>query len=227
MTTQEQHTFDWYRDRLGRITGSCVGEIVGRGKGAAFSKSGYTYLNTVASERLIPAYITDDDELFRQYLDETSVSSKSMRIGTLREDEARQLYQDLTCYPVSEVGCIPHPDIDGFASSPDGVIYLDGEHPVGVLEIKCPKPNTFVEYLTQVKTPSDLRKYNNKYFWQCLAHLAVTGAKWCDFVVYCPYIETPIHKIRITPEEADMRTLIARVKEALQYIDSVTGKAAV
>lgn len=212
----EQHSLDWYRARLGKITGSCVGKIYGRGRGAEFSKTGYSYLNGVAGERMIPRDVINDDGFFTQYLDETVDTSKAMRIGTTREGEARRLYSILYDVEVSETGCTSHPSIPGFASSPDGLVGNDG-----TIEIKCPSPGVYMEYLTTVKTPSDLRSYNSEYFWQCVSHLMCTGRKWCDFIVYCPYNSKPLHRIRIEALPEYFRDLKPRIISALKYINSI------
>lgn len=212
----EQHSLDWYRARLGNITGSCVGKIYGRGRGAEFSKTGYSYLNGVAGERMIPRDVINDDIFFTQYVDETTTSSKAMRIGTEREGEARRLYSALYDVEVTETGCTAHPTIAGFASSPDGLVGSDG-----VLEIKCPSPGVYMEYLTTVKTPSDLRTYNPEYFWQCVSHMMVTGRQWCDFIVYCPYNSKPLHRIRIEAMPEYFRDLRPRIISAIKYINSI------
>lgn len=115
---------------------------------------------------MIPDYIISDDENFATYLDEISVTSKAMRIGAHREQEARQLYTDLTGLHIAETGCIQHPTIRGFASSPDGIAReheqsdTTGTGTLGTLEIKCPKPSTYIEYAANVRTPEDLRAFN-------------------------------------------------------------------
>lgn len=216
MNTANQHSLDWYRSRLGNITGSCAGKIYGRGKGAEFSKTGYSYLNGVAAERMIPRDVVTDDSFFSQYVEETTTTTKAMRIGTVRESEARTLYSLIYEADVEETGCVAHPSIPGFASSPDGLVGTDG-----LLEIKCPSPAVYMEYLTQVQSPSDLRKYNAEYFWQCVSHLMVTGRRWCDFVVYCPYNSTPLHRIRIEALREYFRDLEPRILSALRYINSL------
>lgn len=211
-----QHSLNWYRARLGKVTGSCVGKIYGRGRGAEFSKTGYTYLNGVAGERMIPRDVVNDDVFFTQYVDETSTSTKAMRIGSEREGEARRLYSILFDVKVEETGCTAHPTIDGFASSPDSLVGSDG-----VLEIKCPTPHVYMEYLTFVKTPSDLRSYNPEYFWQCVSHLMCTGRQWCDFIVYCPFNNSPLHRIRIEALPEYFRDLKPRIISAIKYINSI------
>lgn len=212
-----QRTTGWYRSRLGKITGSAVGDIMPSGKSAPFTKTGYAYLNTVVAELLIAPTIYENDTFLEQYIDEVSVTSKAMRIGTEREDEALQLYSEITGGTVTATGSKQHPLLLYFASSPDGVIY-DNSNPVGCIEIKCPKPNTFIEYLLNVHNAETLLDYNPKYYWQCVSHMAVTGAGWCDFIVYCPYMAQPLHIVRIHRNQNHERQLLERVRVAYDYI---------
>ena len=226
MASHQQHSLDWYRARLGRITGSCVGKIYGRGRGAEFSKTGLSYLHGVAAERMIPPEVVTSDEYFTQYVYETTAQSKAMRIGSERETEARTLYEIIFQSQVSEVGAMDCPGIPGFASSPDGIIYNpdDPREILGVVEFKCPSPAVYMEYLTQVQTPSDLRSYNSDYFWQCVSHMMVSGAPWCDFTLYCPFNSRPLHRIRIHAEQDYFNALQPRIITALKYIDSLLPK---
>lgn len=214
----QQRTIEWYRSRLGKITGSAVGELMsnGREKGSVFSQKGLTYLNSVAAERMIPREILNDDEYLETYLYETSVSSKAMRIGTEREQEARELYQVFTGNHVEELSSVEHPQIKGFASSPDGAVAGDG-----VLEIKSPTPSKYMEYLTQVRTAEELKKFNAVYYWQCMAHMSVTGARWCDFTVYCPFSRVPIHIVSLERDTDEIQRLEKRVSLGLDYVENL------
>lgn len=220
----EQGTLQWHRERNGNITGSMVGKIFSKGKTAdkPFSDSALAYLEKVAAEKMIPRFIIDNDEFYSVYLEEVETTNKAMRIGTEREVDARLMYAGMNPQlRVDETGCIQHSTIEGFSSSPDGIVN-DGE---GVIEIKCPKPNTYIRYLTQVHSGEDLKKVNSTYYWQCVSHMAVTDAKWVDFTVYCPYSTLPIHIVRINRDQKEIMALEKRVKEALDYIDSMISKA--
>ena len=214
-----QHTLQWHRDRLGCITGSRVGEIMARGKGSEFTKTGVSYLDAIVADRLIDPSIVDDDDLFLEYLDEVDCQTKAMRIGTVREDEARELYMAITQNAVEQTGSVRHPHINGFASSPDGVIPTGG-----VLEIKCPKLTTYVNYLRDVRTPEQLRKFNPVYYWQCMSHMAVTGARWCDFMLYNPHCRKPYHLISILNDPDETAILESRVLKGLEYIEKSLAK---
>jgi predicted phage-related endonuclease len=49
----------------------------------------------------------------------------------------------------------------------------------GMIEIKCPKSTTHIEYLLNNELP-------NTYYWQVHGQMWVTGRKWVDFVSFDP-----------------------------------------
>lgn len=220
---QEQRSNEWYKARLGNITGSSVGKLMskGRAKDAIFSATGISYLMQVAAERMIPIEVISSDEEFACYLDEVNVTSKAMRIGTERESEARELYTAVSENEVTENGSIKHPSIDHFASSPDGQVTENGIK--GCIEIKCPAPATYIDYLANIKDAEGLKAVKPEYYWQCMAHLACTGAKFCDFVAYCPYNVASIHIVRINRDEAAIAEMEDKVKKGLEFIDNIVN----
>lgn len=216
-----QRTSQWYRARLGKVTGSRVGDLMGQGRGAEFSKTGIAYLNEIAAERLLSPMVVNDDELFEAYLDEISTTSKAMRIGTEREVEAREVLAAVLKRPIHECECINHPHITGFASSPDGCIHFDNH--TEVVEIKCPKPSTAMQYIADMRCADDLKRINSDYYWQCQAHMSVTGAARCHFAVYCPWLTKPLRRIVIERDQQEVAILEQRIEQALQYVDNVVA----
>lgn len=219
-----QHTLGWFKARLGNITGSSVGKLMGKGraKDAIFSQTGYAYLYQIAAERMIPEVILNDEELFQVYLDEVNVSTKAMRIGNEREDDARELYQEQTGNIVLQVGSCKHPEIPHFASSPDGM--LEDVNGRGCVEIKCPMPNTYMEYAAGISTAEDLKSIKPDYYWQCMAHMAVTGAIFTDFIAYCPYNIKPLHIVRIDRNDEEIAAMLEKVVKANEYIEELIQK---
>ena len=194
--------------------------VRGKGKGESFGKTALCYLKEIAAERLIPAELKDDDILLAAYIDETSKSSKPMRIGTEREADARSMYELLTGNKVELTGSVQHPRLAGFASSPDGLI-KGGQ---GALELKCPTPKVHTQYLAEVRTAEDLKEFNPTYYWQTIAHMSVTGARWCDFATYCPWSELPMRLVVIERDEEEVAYLESRVEEGLAWIESYLGR---
>lgn len=215
---QEQHSIDWYRDRLGYITGSKVGVLMksGRTKDKVFSDTAKTYLYQIAGERALNPRIVNDDEMLKFYIDQTTSQSKAMRFGTEQEGNARDLYVERTGREVKEVGLCHHAKIKYLASSPDGVTY-DGDT-LGCVEIKCPALSTYSQYVAEISDNDTLKKVNPDYYYQCQNHMACTGGQFCDFIAYCPFVENPIHIVRITRDEDAIALIEERVALAEEII---------
>lgn len=217
--TQEQRTLEWYRARLGYITGSQVGSLMksGRTKDKVFSDTALTYLYQLAGERSLNPEIVKDDNMFTFYLEQTTSQSKAMRFGTEQEENARAMYVDITGREVKEVGLCHHPQIKYLASSPDGIT-ADGDV-MGCVEIKCPTLSTYSKYVAEIHDNESLKKVNPDYYYQCQNHMACTEAQFCDFIVCCPFVENPIHIVRIQRDEDAIALIMERVELAEQIIE--------
>jgi YqaJ-like viral recombinase domain len=119
-------------------------------------------------------------------LEVESYTSHAMQYGIDTEPEARQWYATYTRNSVRRVGFVTTAD-GRFGCSPDGLIEPDGG-----LELKCPLLKTHVGYLRDGGLPSE---------YKCQVHgcLAVTGAKWWDFVSFCH--GAPPILIRVEPDD--------------------------
>lgn len=219
----EQRSLGWFRARLGTITGSQVGLLMksGRSKSELFGETAKSYIYSVAAERDMNPIIVDDDELFKEYLKQVDISNKAMRWGNEQEESARSLYEKITGRRIVEVGSCKHPTIENFASSPDGFFYDENTGEKGVLEIKCPSQAVFMRYKDEVKDNATLLAAKSDYFYQCQSHMMVTGAQWCDFIVYCPYQMHPIHIVRILPDYVVFTELERRINTANDIINQI------
>lgn len=208
---QEQRTLEWYRARLGFITGSQVGSLMksGRAKDKVFSDTALTYLYQLAGERSLNPEIVKDDEMFSFYIDQTTSQSKAMRFGTEQEENARNMYIQITEREVKEVGLCKHPSIPFLASSPDGI--TTDNKVLGCVEIKCPTLSTYSRYVSEIHDNESLKKVNPDYYYQCQNHMACTNAQFCDFIVYCPFVENPMQITRITRDEEAIAQIEERV----------------
>lgn len=222
-TNAAQHTPEWFKARLGNITGSMVGILMenGKKKNDIFSVNGKKELFRIAAERTMNPYILQDEMLFEDYLNQVSTTSKSMQFGTEQEPSARKWYNRITGRKVVEVSSIPHPSIPHFASSPDGFFYDEEKEEKGVIEIKCPSQSTFMIYKAYIHDNDSLLKTEPKYYYQCMAHMMVTGASWCDFVVYCPFQRNPIHIVRIHEDKESFSRMEIRIRLANDFIEKI------
>lgn len=217
-----QHTLDWYRVRLGKITGSRVGDLMkqGRKKGEIFGETAKSYIYQLAAERCMNKSIIDDDDLFEIYVSQSNISSKAIRWGIEQEANARNIYQKITGRQVVEVGCIKHKTIPNFASSPDGFSYDDETGVKRVIEIKSPSQAVYMQYCRELQTPNDLLAINANYFYQCFAHMMCTGSDYCDFVVYNPFQSAPIKILEIEKNE----DVFAQIEERVRMADEIINE---
>lgn len=206
---EAQHTLEWYRKRLGKITGSEVGTLMKKGKSEAFSDTAKSYLYQLSAERSMNPAIVEDDQLFEEYLYQVNISSKAMRWGNEQESKAREIYNKITRLRMVETGFCEHPTIPNFGSSPDGFHY---DKQKGTLEIKCPDQCKYMRYRHLIKDNASLLSVAPKYFYQCMSHIMCTGTEWNDFVVFNPFQLPSIHIVRIYPDE----NVFAKMEECIQ-----------
>ena len=150
-------TEEWHQLRLGKVTASRVADILAKTKSGASASRG-NYLIELALQRVTKTI-------------EESYSNSAMEWGVATEPQARVAYEVSTGNFVDQIAFVNHPTIEGFGCSPDGLV---GE---GLIEIKCPNSATHWSYIKANEPPQ-------KYIIQMQAQMAVTGAKWCDFVSF-------------------------------------------
>lgn len=220
----EQGSLDWKRQRLGNFTGSQVGRLMksGRGKDEVFGKDAISYIDKVGGDRALhPAFVMNDEEL-EEYLGIVDPSSRTMDWGKKREPDARGLYEHITGNTVTLCGAMWVNSLRCFADSPDGVV-IDKD---GCIEIKCQMPSTSFHYQRNVTDAESLKAENPQYYWQCISHMLVTGAAWCDFIVYCPMQYNkilgikPMHVVRLERNEDEIRLLTERILLAEERLTS-------
>ena len=120
-----------------------------RKKGELFGKTAFSYIYEVAAERnLLPKYI-EDDYLFEIYQNQVSINNKFIEFGHENEDFAAERYQLVTRCELEECESIQHPTIPYFSASPDRIAIKDGLRKV--VEIKCPTPKKFMEYINELR----------------------------------------------------------------------------
>ena len=209
-----QYTNEWYRARLGRLNGSEVGNIMGKGraKDALFSQTGYTYLDKVVGETLMLRVCTTEE--VDAYIEQQQTSTKAMEYGHVQEPDALAAYAIETGRKIEEAGSVHYKDTL-LSSSPDGVT-ADG----GCVEIKSPFTLASSLKLSRASNLDELKSIEPLYAWQIVAECLCTGAEWCDFIIYDPRLKMT-HITRITPTEDDKRELLDKVAIATEYINTM------
>lgn len=102
--------------------------------------------------------------------------------GTELEPLARIEFENITGKIVEEVGFCKDPDISPMVGvSPDGLV----DNRQGIIEIKCPLPQTHIGYLRKGTLPTEYKA-------QVHGVMAITGANEAWFISYCPGLPTLI-----------------------------------
>jgi putative phage-type endonuclease len=133
---------------------------------------------------------------------EDSFTSAAMQRGTELEPIARSAYEAEKGLFVTECGLVDHPEIEGFAASPDGLV---GDE--GLMEIKCPNTAQHISFLQTGKP-------DTRYQWQMLAQMECTGRQWCDFVSFDDRLPEPLQLaiVRFELDEDRTNEMLAEIK---------------
>ena len=191
----EQGTQEWRAARCGIPTASNFDKIITTT--GTPSKQAQKYMYQLAGERIIGQS------------EETYQNSDMLR-GTEIEGEARTLYELMHDLEIKQVGICYKDEAKLFSCSPDGLAGDDG-----LVEFKCPKIATHVDYLLQNSIPSE-------YFQQVQGQLYITGRKWCDFVSYYPGLKPVI--VRVYRDEKFIKSLEAELFSFCKQLDDITEK---
>jgi putative phage-type endonuclease len=193
----EQGTEEWKLARLGKVTASRVSAARAK-KGTATRAD---YIADIITERLTGSPIE-------------SFTNAYMEWGTANEPLARAAYEIKTGIWVEQVAIVNHPTIPNFAASPDGLVWTDG-----LLEIKCPKTSTHLNWMMKGEPPSEHKH-------QMLAQLACTGREWVDFVSFDPRLpeHLQLFVVRFQPERKDIEDLEKDVMTFLMEVDTMQRK---
>lgn len=155
---EKQRSKEWFAKRVGRVTGSNVGAILG-----------------------LNPYKTADDvlrEMVRAYHGAESefTGNVATEHGTFHEDGAQAEYEMETGNKVEECGLIVHPEYDWLAASPDGLLSLGA-----VLEIKCPYGKRKDE------KPEFKPLEDQEHYWaQVQVEMACAQTKFAHFYQWAP-----------------------------------------
>lgn len=157
------------------------------------------------------AWLIAMETIAREPLDETFVTY-AMRRGRDLEPQARAVYEARTKAWVEEVSLVMTDDAR-FGYSADG--FRDDD---GLVEIKCPMS---CEKLGNVWADPDTAHL--EYIDQINGGLWITGRKYCDLVIYCPWLASvgkDLFVKRIHRDEAAIEALEADLVEFMRMVDA-------
>lgn len=189
-----QRSSEWKIQRGGKFTSSRIHEIMAH-KG--LGKMGETYAFQLAVE------IIEGVNQEEQYL------SYDVQNGITLEPLAFAKFSDLMSLQFVSVEPCGFFALNEFTGgSPDGLVGDDG-----VLEIKCPKPETFFRVV--------LDNYiDPKYYDQIQHQMLVTGRIKGHYFVYCIYNGVEKwHHIEVAKDEERQTKMLSRILEATSIRD--------
>ena len=191
---------EWLAARAGKVTASRIVDVLAKIKtGEAAARRDYR-------AQIVAEILTGRPQ-------EDGFINASMQWGTDTEPLARDAYEAIEGVLVDQVGLVLHPKIDRAAASPDGIA---GN---GLLEIKCPKTATHLQYLVDGEAP---KQYQPQMLWQ----MACTETSWCDFVSFDPRLpeEMQFFKVRFHRDDKRIADIEGEVLAFLYEIDETIKK---
>lgn len=175
-----QGSQEWLAARAGKVTASRIGDVIARIKtGEAAARRDYR-------AQIVAEILTGKPQ-------ENGYINAEMQWGIDNEPFACSAYELATDCLVDKVGLVLHPAIERSAASPDSLVGADG-----LLEIKCPKTATHIQYLLDGRVP---KEYEPQMMWQ----MACCGRAWCDFVSFDPRLPEKMRLFRVRLERDDAR----------------------
>ena len=179
----EQNTDEWLSLRLGKFCSSTFKELF-------MSKNTAGYRNAIY--KVVFERLTGESP--------ESFTNDWMARGHELESEARKRYEVENFTTVKNGGFFEYDEWIG--SSPDGLIGDDG-----LIEIKCPKYSTMIEYMLKKELPKE-------YYWQIHGQMFATGRQYVNFVAYHPVLDLVI--VRVDRNEEAVKQLKNALNEAIE-----------
>lgn len=113
------------------------------------------------------------------------IQTKAMRYGIEHEHVAAKHYAAVNGSNVYLSGFVVNPSAPHLGASPDRKVCDPGVFPqYGLLEIKCPDVDSYVEckYLKQSNGTHALKR-SHAYYYQIMGQMGLSGMEWCDLFV--------------------------------------------
>jgi len=191
----KQRIEEWYRSRIGNVTASRVSDVMSVTK-AGPSASRKSYMIELLCQRLTGRA-------------EDGYTSAAMQRGIDLEPVARSAYEIDQVVMTLETGLVMHPSGIAFGASPDGLVGDDG-----LVEIKCPKTSTHVDFLLSGKP-------NKEYIWQMQAQMSCTGRDWCDFVSFDDRLPERLQyrRVRVMRDDGAISSMLS---EIVVFLDEIS-----
>ena len=192
----EQGSEQWELLRMTRPTASCFGNIITPKRGD-LSATCVAYACELVAKQM--GVYTEAPPSFW------------MEWGTEHEPSALAAYSQDTGSEVEQVGFVLPDSTDRYGGSPDGLV----DNRTGILETKCPKPETLLRYHWDGGLPDMYRP-------QVQGLLLITGCEWCDFFAWHP--EVAPFSLRVEADEKYQQKMSNALDEFCDKLDQMIEK---
>lgn len=184
---------EWFTARVGILTASLLSEAMRDGKKAGeFGKPFYSLVDLVAWSELAG----------QVYSGGTGFAAQR---GIETEPLALKCYAELTGFTIHKPGFLMHPRLK-FGATPDAIATRpDGK--THIVEVKCPEtPGKIIA----LRCDGDVSEYRD----QIQGQLMVTGAEFCDLVIYDPRLppDSAMTVLRVDRDAAHISRIEKRVE---------------
>ena len=191
----------WLSARCGKLTASRMSDAMSFLKNGQPSEARTRLMHELLAERLtgdsVPHVVTD-----------------AMMWGAEHEDEAADLFVEMTGRTVHLSKFYEHPTIPNFGATPDRE--LDD----GLLEIKCPNTTKYLRWVLAGVIPDEHKP-------QMCAQLLCAGKTWCGFIAYDPRIREERKRLflrKYEPTDEELRAVADAAKRFLDELDELFDK---
>lgn len=209
----ESYSAEWYRMRLGKVTSSSIWQLMVEPKEKAKKDAGE--LSSTSKEYILGKVAEKLSGVSRSFQNDATA------YGLEQEANAISYYELKFGYRVKEAGYIEA--VEGwYGGTPDGLIESDN----GIIQVKCPyEYKNHLSFLL-IDNLETFKSKHREYYWQCVSDMFVTGAKWCDFVSYCPDMpdEYKMFRLRIERDESEIDLLGNKISEAYTFFYNTIKK---
>jgi len=188
----------WLSARAGKLTASRMADAMARRKDGASAEPRIKLLHELLAERLTGYSVPH-------------VVTPAMEWGLEHEDEAVDLFVEMTGRDVRLSRFYEHPTIENFGATPDR------ELEDGLLEVKCPGTTTFVRWVMAGEVPEQHKP-------QMCAQLLCSGKTWCGFIAYDPRIKDERKRLflrKYEPTAEELAKVEAAAVEFLAELDAM------
>lgn len=192
--------------RCGWLGASSMDDILSKTKAGKWSASRYNVLARLVCERLTGRPVE-------------TYTNAHMDRGHELEPLNRAAYELRTGEFVELTPFVPHPQIEYWGASPDGLVGDDG-----LFEAKCLNAANHLEILRG--------GYIGKYLPQVHTQMIVTGRKWVDLCFYHPdypeHLQIVVRRVEADPDYQKLLTqdaivFLAEVQEAVDELSKVAA----